>query len=247
MDKPDSRRLRGHGTRPVRTAFTLVELLAALAVVGVLAALLLAVFSRVQTSGRSVQCVSNLRQWGVALTLYANDNNGAYPRRGQGIQPITKIDVPEDWFNSLPPYAGQGSFVDAVRAGRPPKPGDRSIFVCPAAARSKSGTYFLPYAMNMYLSPTIRPLPHNRVLIPNPMQLAFLADGPVAWSSTVPSSQGYSVPARHGGRANVCFVDGHVGSFDGAYLGCGVGQPRPERDDVRWQPGAGGVDQPLVP
>ncbi len=233
-------------------AFTLLELLVVVALVGVLAGTLLAVLARVQADARSVQCVSNLRQWGVALNLYANDNGGAYPKRGQGIQPIQslnvpQLDAPDVWLNALPPYVGQPGLVDAVNAGHAPQPGDPSIFVCPAAKPSTSGPYFLPYAMNMYLSPTIRPTPHNRVQIPNPSQLAFLADGPVAWSSTVPSSQAYSVQARHSGRANVCFVDGHVSSFDGTYLGCGVGQPNPEHGDVRWQPGAGGVDQPPVP
>jgi prepilin-type processing-associated H-X9-DG protein/prepilin-type N-terminal cleavage/methylation domain-containing protein len=229
------------------TAFTLTELLVVIAVIGVLAGLLLPVLLQAQARGRSAQCVSNLRQWGVALNLYANDNGGYYPRRGQGVQPLGQITPAADWFNALPPYAGQPSFVDAVNAGHPPRPGDRSIFVCPSATPSSSGQYFLPYAMNMYLSPAIRPLPHNRLLIPNPSQLAFMADGPVAWSSTVPSSQAYSVQARHSGRANVCFVDGHVASFDGAYLGCGVGQPNPEHGDIRWRPDAGGVDQPPVP
>lgn len=238
--------------RWLTAAFTLVELLVVIALVGTLAGLLLAVFARVQAQGRSVQCVSNLRQWGVALNLYANENNGDYPRRGQGVQPLTQLQHPgdspsHDWFNVLPPYAGQPGLQDAVRSGHPPKPGDRSLFVCPAAQASASGPYFLPYAMNMYLSPWIRPSPHNRSQIDQTSQLAFLADGPVAWSSTVPSSQAYSVQARHSGRANVCFVDGHVAGFDGTYLGCGVGQPSPEHDDVRWQTGTGGVNQAPVP
>ena len=234
------------------TAFTLMELLVVLAVIVVLSGVLLSALARAQASGRSAQCVANLSQWGIALNLYANDNGGYYPKRGQGIQAIQSISVPQlsasdVWLNALPPYAGQPGFVDASNTGHAPKPGDHSIFVCPEAKPSTSGPYFLPYAMNMYLSPTIRPIPHNRVQIPSPSQLAFLADGPVAWSSTVPSSQGYSVSARHAGRANICFVDGHVASFDGKYLGCGVGQPSPEHSDIRWQPGAGGVDQPAVP
>ncbi|MBE7157561.1 MAG: prepilin-type N-terminal cleavage/methylation domain-containing protein, partial [Rhodospirillales bacterium] len=207
--------------RRAGAAFTLAELLVVIAVVGVLAGLLFTALSKVQARGRATQCVANLRQWGVALNLYANDNDGNYPKRGQGIQPITMLEVnqltaPDVWINALPPYFGQPGFVDAVHAGRAPKPGDHSVFVCPDARPSASGPYFLPYAMNMYLSPTIRPDPHKRASIPEPSQLAFLADGPVAWSSTVPSSQAYSVPARHAGRANVCFVDGHVASFDGA-------------------------------
>ena len=228
-------------------AFTLAELLVVIAVIGVLAGTLLSVIQKVQETGRSAQCESNLRQWGVALNLYANDNNGCFPRRGQGVQPLAQIDRPTDWFNALPPYAGQPSLQDAIAAGNAPKPGDRSIFICPAAAPSTSGQYFLPYAMNMYLSPWIRPQPHSRLQIENPAQLAFLSDGPVAWSSTVPSKLGYSVQARHSGRANVCFVDGHVASFDGAYLGCGIGEPNPPCGDVHWQTDTGGVNQAPVP
>ena len=240
-----------HATKRInpakRLAFTLVELLVVVAVIGVLASLLLSVFARVQASGRSVQCVSNLRQWGVALNLYANDHNGDLPRRGQGVQPLFQIQRPEDWFNALPPYVGQPSLQDAIQAGNAPKPGDHSIFVCPAAAASTSGQYFLPYAMNMYLSPWIRPVPHRRLEIDNPIQLVFLADGPVAWSSAVPSKMGYSVQARHSGRANICFVDGHVASFEGTYLGCGTGEPNPPPDDVHWQTNTGGVNQTPVP
>ena len=230
----------------------MIELLVVIAIVGVLAGLILAVFARVQSTGRSAQCVANLQQWGVALNLYANDNNGDYPRRGQGVQPLTMLqhqgDSPShDWFNVLPPYVGQPGLQDAVNAGNPPKPHDRSIFVCPEATPNPSGPYFLPYAMNMYLSPWSRPQPHNRVQIENPAVLAFLADGPVAWSSTVPSKLGYSVQARHKGRANVCFVDGHVASFDGGYLGCGTGAPNPENGDIHWQTGTGGVNQAPVP
>ncbi len=234
-----------------RRAFTLLELLVVLAVIGVLAGILLAVLQQAQTHAQAAQCVSNLRQWGVALNLYANDNNGYFPRRGQGVQPLTLLQHPgddpsHDWFNVLPPYAGAPGLKDAVSAGNAPKPGDHSLFVCPAAKASTSGPYFLPYAMNMYLSPWNLTQPQSRVGIDNPAQLAFLADGPVSWSSTVPSSQGYSVQARHGGRANVCFVDGHVASFDGAYLGCGTGEPSPARNDVHWQVN-GSINQAFIP
>ena len=240
------------GHRRFRAAFTLIELLIVIAVVATLAGLLLSVFARVQAGSRSIQCVSNLRQWGVALNLYANDHDGSYPRRGQGVQPLTQLQHPgddpsHDWFNVLPPYAGQLGLQDAVNAGRAPRPGDHSIFVCPAAAASTAGPYYLPYAMNMYLSPWIRPQPHNRSQIDQPARLVFLADGPVSWSSAVPSSLGYSVQARHSGRANLCFVDGHVASFDGDYLGCGKGEPTPTLDDVHWQTGAGGVNQAPIP
>ena len=99
--------------------------------------------------------------------------------------------------------------------------------------------------MNMYLSPWIRPQQHKLSEIPNPEQLAFMADASGQYSSTVPSQLGYSVLARHSGSANVVFVDGHVQSFTAEYLGCGVGEP--SRPDIRWQTLTDGVNQAPVP
>jgi prepilin-type processing-associated H-X9-DG protein len=87
--------------------------------------------------------------------------------------------------------------------------------------------------MNMYLSQWNQQEPDRAMMVPSPSELAFMADAPGQYASTVPSAQPYSVVARHGGRANVCFVDGHVASYGGAYLGCGVGQPT--LPDIRWQ------------
>ena len=72
-----------------------------------------------------------------------------------------------------------------------------------------------------------------------------MADAPGSYSSTVPSSQGYSVIARHSGQANLVFLDAHVASYDGTYIGCGVGDPC--LGDVNWQTGTGGVNQAPVP
>jgi len=99
--------------------------------------------------------------------------------------------------------------------------------------------------MNIYLSPTIRPVPHRFDEIPEPSTLAFLADGPCDYSSTVPSSKAYSVQARHAEQANVAFLDGNVQSFSGSYLGCGRGDPL--RADVRWKTGTAGLNQAPVP
>jgi prepilin-type processing-associated H-X9-DG protein/prepilin-type N-terminal cleavage/methylation domain-containing protein len=223
---------------------TLIELLAAIVLATIIVSFVYASGLRTLEEGRSAQCISNLRQWGVALGMYAQDHDGRIPRRGQGVRPVEQIDREDDWFNCLPPYLGLPSFSTLAHSGQEPKPGQHSLFICPSA-QDLHQPHFLAYGMNMYLSPWNRPDMHRLQQIPAPSQLAFLADGPGGWSSTVPSSQAYSVLARHLGRANVAFVDGHVQSFSGRYLGCGEGNT--SKPDIRWQTETSGVNQISVP
>jgi len=227
-----------------KKAFTLIEVLVVTTIVGLLAGMLLSALGRAREQGRSAQCVSNLRQWGLALQLYIGDHDDYIPRRGQGVNPLAIINRPEDWFNCLPRYFDAPPYSNLVAVGQMPRAGDNSLFVDPSA-KDPGGKYFLAYAMNMYLSPWIRPEPHKLSEIPKPEQLAFMADALGPYSSTVPSQLGYSVVARHSGRANVVFVDGRVQSFAGDYLGCGVGE-RAE-PDIRWQTLSDGVNQAPVP
>lgn len=60
-------------------AFTLIELLVVMAIIAILAGLLMPVLGRVREAGRSTACLSNLRQTGIALQLYVQDNNNRLP------------------------------------------------------------------------------------------------------------------------------------------------------------------------
>src|SRR4051812_31890102 len=67
--------------RPGRlAAFTLIEVLVVIGVIGVLMALLLPALERVRHQGYVAKCAANLHTIGQALALYANENHGSYPR-----------------------------------------------------------------------------------------------------------------------------------------------------------------------
>ena len=138
--------------RNAKRGFTLIELLVVIAILAILAALLLPALARAKEKAYHVCCASNLRQWGLALTMYLDDNNQTLPDfsiandtpgalSGYDQDNIHWTDLAafhagrygnSAWFNALPPYVSQYALWQYA-----PNPANfvngRSIFNCPAA------------------------------------------------------------------------------------------------------------------
>lgn len=61
--------------------FTLIELLVVIAIIAILAGMLLPALARAKESGKKIACTNNMRQLALSLLMYADENEGLYPRR----------------------------------------------------------------------------------------------------------------------------------------------------------------------
>jgi prepilin-type N-terminal cleavage/methylation domain-containing protein/prepilin-type processing-associated H-X9-DG protein len=135
------RERRAGGAARRRRAFTLLELLVVVAVIGVLAGLLLPALGRAREAGRATACLSNLRQVGIALQLYVQDFQNRLPiMRDRGMEaPLT----------NAPPRTNEWPSVDGVLSNYL---GSVRVLQCPADRRQIFERTGSSYAWNSLLN-----------------------------------------------------------------------------------------------
>ncbi len=219
-----------------RAAFTLIELLVVIAIIAILAALLLPALSQSKLSAQSAECVSNLRQLGIAAELYWDDNSENC---------FSYVFAPTNygaiyWFGWIGPGPeGQRQF-DLSYGALYPYLNASDVRLCPSLGyaltqfKLKADGVVFSYGYNFYLSTPAGRTPLNTSRLRQPAQTAVVADAAQINNFQAPASPAnpmleewyyldletnYASPNnypnghfRHSQMANVAFCDGHIGS-----------------------------------
>ncbi len=194
-----------------RRAFTLLELLVVIAIIAVLASILFPVFMSAKESARTAKCASNLRQMGVAVLLYLDDNGGKFPpdSHNDNIHLIVKLqkyskakllfrcpsDKSKNFERPLPGY----------RSRRLSSYGSNFYMTPLADGESFDGTHG-------YTDISLFAQPAKTIYIAE-MKENSVADHfhPAYWSLGLrdPEYDGLGIRV-HGDKSNYLFLDGHV-------------------------------------
>ena len=203
-----SRHRRGPVSSPA-CAFTLLELLVVLAILGVLVGLLLPALARARKRAHAVMCSGQLRQLGLAVHLYAEDHEDQFPRS----QHSAFAHRQQPWGIALAPYLGSSrqTWTQLVT----------SLYHCPSDRRSRPWSY----GLNVYfeLGPEDdyegKPQTWRRIsFVPRPAQTILFAENASDVDHLMPNYWNRPEDAidvasrRHAGRAHYLFVDGHAES-----------------------------------
>lgn len=235
MERPVIQRFRSSAIpgNSCARAFTLIELLVVVAIIAILASLLLPALAAAQGKAKRIQCVSNLRQQGIACALYLGDFNDRFPTV---VEPSTRESAVYSYYNyggkqgaeyvgqlrMLNPYVAIAGKVNQKSAGA------ERVFRCPSDnGGSKAGwpydrrpTLFDTFGSSYFYNSSAnnndeqRGLVHKRQSqVRNATRTVFVNDFAfnAFFVGLKPFQRMYWHDKNRNGYGNVTFVDGHVG------------------------------------
>jgi prepilin-type N-terminal cleavage/methylation domain-containing protein/prepilin-type processing-associated H-X9-DG protein len=198
----------GHG-------FTLIELLVVIAIIAIMAAILFPVFSQAREKARQTSCLSNLRQVGLGVMMYAQDYDETYPKV---LLDYYCVLWPPTWGNFCPWQGMLQPYLRNVQMLLCPSSGYRATYVAPDGNTypvTVHGHYGIDQVFGYRMSAIV-----SLASLKNPADKVFAVDvwdqrsatyttRPFWWNWLGPP--GYYQPAdRHMDGNNLAFSDGHA-------------------------------------
>lgn len=208
--------------RATSRGMTLVEILVVITIIVVLAALTTVGVTRIRSAARGATCTSNLRQLGAAMISYATDKNGQLP-------PLHDFNGENDRFQGIwPANIADGGYLPRVRDKSGNMSTGAGVWACPdctvvdgnyngygvAEGSVMNNAYSSrPGSGSMRISAIPRPertwLVGDALQRPGNLKTGWYA----IWANPADWASSSGPAARHGGKVNVCMVDGHVESL----------------------------------
>ncbi len=203
-----------------RNGFTLIELLVVIAIIAILAAILFPVFARAREKARQTSCLSNLRQIGMAVVMYAGDYDETMFWK-QGALHWGQLG-----------HMGMYGWQEVIQ----PYIKNRQVYLCPSGSRPVTTHYcFNVAAMSTdaatgALLPWATPRRYTLSMPPDAAAVVTVFDGGttlVRWADHYPDESDptnerqvegtdddaccrLGFPGRHNDGSNVAFLDGHA-------------------------------------
>jgi prepilin-type N-terminal cleavage/methylation domain-containing protein/prepilin-type processing-associated H-X9-DG protein len=200
--------------------FTLIELLVVIAIIGILAGILLPVLSRARESARKTQCMSNVKQIGMGLIMYANENSEIFPSSTATNPAMASLNLLYDTYIS-----------------------DNKVFNCPSdttvTAATNAGMSVSTSGGTEAFTSTQSSYGYDRSHSQaDDADVALLADRP-------PSDTSLSSDNHNARGQNVVYVDGHV-EFVNSPLAGWYSSDGTTRDNIYTSGSGAGTDTYII-
>ena len=194
----------------MRKGFTLIELLVVIAIIAILAAILFPVFARAREKARQTSCLSNVKQLGLGMLMYAQDYDEVFTAMSLGPPLPTPVVPGNTTFN----YHASYGYFNCWSNGIHPYIKNVQIYLCPSAPNYSC--YGVAYGLPAHganpaggrVSIFGRPV---MALIRRPAEILMITEkGAGGGPQYLLSAQYYACRDSHNEGGNIAFVDGHA-------------------------------------